>query len=251
MTAPDCLLHRGVVAFARKSWWRARCNIWLGSGWRGASRRSGCPGTRATRGATLVRPGLEALRDLAAQGCLDVVLCYSPDRLARKFACQALLLEEFARGGHDECPGLAVGLGPFGAGAALGDRQPDRLHGTVASFGRAAGLAGLGGPGGADRVERVGLALAAAVLPVGAVDLDDADAGGGDVAGQAGAVAAGARCLIAAGGGCSRGAGCSGLGEPGWRARRPGRRRIRGRRPSRCRPSRWRPPGRSRRRSRW
>ena len=50
-------------------------------------------------GATLVRPALEALRDLAAQGCLDVVLCYSPDRLARKFAYQALLLEEFARAG--------------------------------------------------------------------------------------------------------------------------------------------------------
>jgi len=50
-------------------------------------------------GATLVRPGLEALRDLAAQGCLDVVLVYSPDRLARKFAYQALLLEEFARAG--------------------------------------------------------------------------------------------------------------------------------------------------------
>jgi Resolvase, N terminal domain len=51
------------------------------------------------RGATLVRPALEALRDLAAQGCVDVVLVYSPDRLARKFACQALLLEEFARAG--------------------------------------------------------------------------------------------------------------------------------------------------------
>ena len=50
-------------------------------------------------GATLVRPALEALRDLAAQGCVDVVLCYSPDRLARKFAYQALLLEEFARAG--------------------------------------------------------------------------------------------------------------------------------------------------------
>src|SRR5271169_2538794 len=50
-------------------------------------------------GATLVRPALEALRDLVAQGCVDVVLCYSPDRLARKFAYQALLLEEFARAG--------------------------------------------------------------------------------------------------------------------------------------------------------
>jgi site-specific DNA recombinase len=50
-------------------------------------------------GATLVRPALEALRDLAAQGCVDVVLCYSPDRLARKFAYQALLIEELARAG--------------------------------------------------------------------------------------------------------------------------------------------------------
>jgi site-specific DNA recombinase len=50
-------------------------------------------------GATLVRPALEALRDLAAQGSVDVVLCYSPDRLARKFAYQALLIEEFARCG--------------------------------------------------------------------------------------------------------------------------------------------------------
>jgi DNA invertase Pin-like site-specific DNA recombinase len=30
-------------------------------------------------GATLVRPGLEGLRDLAARGCPDVVLVYSPD----------------------------------------------------------------------------------------------------------------------------------------------------------------------------
>ena len=50
-------------------------------------------------GATLVRPALEALRDLAAQGCLDVVLVWSPDRLARKFAYQALLIEELARCG--------------------------------------------------------------------------------------------------------------------------------------------------------
>ena len=50
-------------------------------------------------GATLVRPALERLRDLAAQGCVDVLLVYSPDRLARKFAYQALLVEEFARAG--------------------------------------------------------------------------------------------------------------------------------------------------------
>ncbi len=50
-------------------------------------------------GATLVRPALERLRDLIAGVGIDVVLCYSPDRLARKFAYQALLLEEFTRAG--------------------------------------------------------------------------------------------------------------------------------------------------------
>ena len=54
---------------------------------------------RGYSGATLVRPGLEALRDLAAQGCVDVALIYSPDRLARKFAYQSLLIEELARCG--------------------------------------------------------------------------------------------------------------------------------------------------------
>ena len=51
-------------------------------------------------GATLVRPALERLRDLVAGVGIDVVLCYSPDRLARKFAYQALLIEEFTRAGH-------------------------------------------------------------------------------------------------------------------------------------------------------
>jgi site-specific DNA recombinase len=50
-------------------------------------------------GATLVRPALEALRDLVVQVPVDLVVCYSPDRLARKFAYQALLIEEFARAG--------------------------------------------------------------------------------------------------------------------------------------------------------
>jgi len=35
-------------------------------------------------GATLLRPGLEALRDLAAAGPIEAVLIYSPDRLRRK-----------------------------------------------------------------------------------------------------------------------------------------------------------------------
>lgn len=50
-------------------------------------------------GATLIRPALERLRDLVAGVGVDVVLCYSRDRLAREFAYQALLIEEFARCG--------------------------------------------------------------------------------------------------------------------------------------------------------
>jgi site-specific DNA recombinase len=50
-------------------------------------------------GATLVRPALERLRDVIAGVGIDIVLCYSPDRLARKFAYQALLIEEFTRAG--------------------------------------------------------------------------------------------------------------------------------------------------------
>jgi site-specific DNA recombinase len=48
-------------------------------------------------GATLVRPGLERVRDLAAEGQIDAVLVYSPDRLSRKYAYQVLLIEEFVR----------------------------------------------------------------------------------------------------------------------------------------------------------
>jgi len=52
-------------------------------------------------GASLVRPGLEQLRDLAAEGQIEAVLVYSPDRLSRKYAYQVLLIEELARCGVD------------------------------------------------------------------------------------------------------------------------------------------------------
>ena len=50
-------------------------------------------------GANLQRPALEQLRDRAFDGCFEVVLCHAPDRLARRYAYQVLLLEEFARSG--------------------------------------------------------------------------------------------------------------------------------------------------------
>src|SRR5258706_10951910 len=50
-------------------------------------------------GATLVRPGLERVRDLAAERQIQAVLALSPDRLSRKYAYQVLLIEELARHG--------------------------------------------------------------------------------------------------------------------------------------------------------
>jgi site-specific DNA recombinase len=50
-------------------------------------------------GSTLVRPALERLRDLVAEGAIERVLVYGPDRLSRNYAYQVLLLEEFARHG--------------------------------------------------------------------------------------------------------------------------------------------------------
>jgi len=50
-------------------------------------------------GAELIRPGLERVRDLAAEGLIQAVLVYAPDRLSRRYAYQILLIEEFARAG--------------------------------------------------------------------------------------------------------------------------------------------------------
>jgi site-specific DNA recombinase len=50
-------------------------------------------------GAELQRPALEELRDRVAASLIDRLYIHSPDRLARKMAHQALLLEEFAK--HD------------------------------------------------------------------------------------------------------------------------------------------------------
>ncbi len=50
-------------------------------------------------GTVLRRPGLERLRDLTVEGRFEVLLCHAPDRLARRYAYQVLLLEEFQRAG--------------------------------------------------------------------------------------------------------------------------------------------------------
>ena len=82
-------------------------------------------------GTTLVRPGLEQLRDLAAAGGVDRLYVHSPDRLARKYAYQARLLEEFQRAGVE-----VVFLN-----RALGETPEDELllqvQGMVAEYERA------------------------------------------------------------------------------------------------------------------
>ena len=51
------------------------------------------------RGAILARPALEQLRDVAATGAIDRLYVLCPDRLARKYAYQVLLVDELCRCG--------------------------------------------------------------------------------------------------------------------------------------------------------
>jgi site-specific DNA recombinase len=82
-------------------------------------------------GATLVRPALEQLRDLVAAGGIDRLYVHSPDRLARRYAYQALLLDEFQTAGVE-----VVFLN-----RALGQSPEDELllqvQGMVAEYERA------------------------------------------------------------------------------------------------------------------
>jgi site-specific DNA recombinase len=50
-------------------------------------------------GARLDRPGLDAVRDAAEAGQIDAVWCLSPDRLARVYAYQVIVVDELARCG--------------------------------------------------------------------------------------------------------------------------------------------------------
>src|SRR3954452_23917435 len=81
-------------------------------------------------GASLARPALERLRDLVALAGVDTLHVHAPDRLARSYAHQALLLEEFARAGTE----LVFLKRP------IGDTPEDnllQLQGTFAEYERA------------------------------------------------------------------------------------------------------------------
>src|SRR6266403_2751350 len=82
-------------------------------------------------GSVLARPGLERLRDLVAEGCIETLFVYAPDRLSRKYAYQVLLLEEFSR-----CGAETIFLKSAG-----GDNPEERLlvqfQGMIAEYERA------------------------------------------------------------------------------------------------------------------
>jgi site-specific DNA recombinase len=82
-------------------------------------------------GAVLTRPGLEALRDLAAEGQLAAVLVYSPDRLSRKYAYQVLIAEELSRCGVE----LVFLKAP--AGTSPEDQLLLQFQGMIAEYERA------------------------------------------------------------------------------------------------------------------
>src|SRR5439155_4682587 len=88
-------------------------------------------------GLRLDRPGLERMRDLAERRGFDVLLTRSPDRLARSFALQALIIEELERCGVrtvfldrepaddplSKRPEITGAVGEFEQGEANGNRS--------------------------------------------------------------------------------------------------------------------------------
>jgi site-specific DNA recombinase len=82
-------------------------------------------------GSVLTRPGLERVRDLAAEGQIQTILIYAPDRLSRKYAYQILLLEEFARHGVEVVFLKAV------AGETPEERLLLQFQGMIAEYERA------------------------------------------------------------------------------------------------------------------
>ena len=82
-------------------------------------------------GTTLLRPALERLRDVVAAGVVDQVHVLAPDRLARRYAYQVLLVEEFRRSGAD----VVFANRPIGSSAE--DDLLLQVQGMIAEYERA------------------------------------------------------------------------------------------------------------------
>jgi site-specific DNA recombinase len=81
-------------------------------------------------GASLDRPALDRLRDAVATGEVKVVLILSPDRLARQFAYQYLVTEEFERAG---CQVIFLS---HGLAATPAERMLQEMTGVFAEYAR-------------------------------------------------------------------------------------------------------------------
>jgi site-specific DNA recombinase len=82
-------------------------------------------------GTRLDRPALERLRDLAAEGAFEVMLVIAPDRLARRYAYQVVLVEEFTR-----C-GCEVIFAHQSLGASSEEQMLLQMQGVFAEYERA------------------------------------------------------------------------------------------------------------------
>jgi site-specific DNA recombinase len=82
-------------------------------------------------GARLDRPGLDGLRDAVRDREVDIIGVLAPDRLARKYAYQVLLLEEFRRAG------CAVAFVNRAISDDPGDQLLLQIQGAVAEYERA------------------------------------------------------------------------------------------------------------------
>ena len=82
-------------------------------------------------GAFLERPGLERVRDLAAEGRIEAIVVYEPGRLSRNYAYQVLLMEEWARNGVETVFVRAP------ASATPEDRLAIQLQSMLAEYERA------------------------------------------------------------------------------------------------------------------
>src|SRR5918998_5360143 len=81
-------------------------------------------------GASLRRPGLDSLRDAAAGARLDRILITAPDRLARNYVHQALLVEELQKHGAEvEFLDRPMSQDPH-------DQLPLQIRGAVAEYER-------------------------------------------------------------------------------------------------------------------
>jgi len=82
-------------------------------------------------GAKLERPALERLRDQAAAGELDLLLVAAPDRLARQYAYQVVVLEELAQAG------VAVVFLNHAFGQSPAEQMLLQMQGVFAEYERA------------------------------------------------------------------------------------------------------------------